>query len=68
MGGNKREAVVGKSMGWEHHVAGAGVGTLWRKPRLAKSQADRRTGWKEMCGGISQQYVTVSELQKMVLE
>ena len=52
-GVDKREAVAGKFVGKEHHVAGVGVWTLWVKPLLAKSQANRREGRKEMYGGIS---------------
>ena len=71
----------GESVDGEHQVAGSGVGTLCRKPLLAKSQADRRAGRKEMLDGISwrflrkityrtilEPYVVSSEVQKMVLE
>ena len=71
----------GNFMDGEHQVAGSGVGMLCRKPRLAKSQADRRAGRKEMRDGISwrflrkityrtilEPYVVSSEVQKMVLE
>ena len=58
LGVNGRGSVQDEdSTNGEHQVAGSGVWMLCKKPRLAKSQADRRAGRKEMCGGISLRFL-----------